>query len=52
MKWIPKGCEISNDKNKSNGPTFVKGPTESMLCTSPSLFKSQKKLIDHKQMTH
>jgi len=26
MKWIPKGCEVSNDKNKSNGPTFVKGP--------------------------
>ena len=26
MKWIPKGCELSNDKNKSNGPTFVRGP--------------------------
>ena len=26
MKWIPKGCEISNNKNKSNGPTFVRGP--------------------------
>jgi len=26
MKWIPKGCEVSNDKNKSNGPTFVRGP--------------------------
>jgi len=27
MKWIPKGCEVSNDKNKSNGPTFVKDQT-------------------------
>jgi len=26
MKWIPKGCEVSNDKNKPNGPTFVRGP--------------------------
>jgi len=26
MKWIPKGCEVSNDKNKSNGPTFLRGP--------------------------
>jgi len=26
MKWIPKGCEVSNDKNKSNGPIFVRGP--------------------------
>jgi len=26
MKWIPKGCEVSNEKNKSNGPTFVRGP--------------------------
>jgi len=26
MKWIPKGCEVPNDKNKSNGPTFVKRP--------------------------
>jgi len=26
MKWIPKGCEVSNEKNKSIGPTFVKGP--------------------------
>jgi len=26
MKWIPKGCEVSNDKNKSNGPTLVRGP--------------------------
>ena len=25
MKWIPKGCEVSNDKNKSNGSTFVRG---------------------------
>jgi len=24
MKWIPKGCEVSNDKNKSSGPTFVR----------------------------
>jgi len=24
--WIPKGCEVSNDKGKSKGPTFVKGP--------------------------
>jgi len=26
MKWILKGCEVSNDKNKSNEPTFVRGP--------------------------
>jgi len=26
MKWIPKGCEVSNDKSKPNGPTFVRGP--------------------------
>jgi len=26
MMWIPKGCEVSNDKDKSNGPTFVRGP--------------------------
>jgi len=26
MKWIPKGCEVSNDKNKPNGPTFVREP--------------------------
>jgi len=26
MKWIPKGCEVSNDKYKRNGPTFVRGP--------------------------
>jgi len=24
--YVPKGCEVSNDKNKSNGPTFVRGP--------------------------
>jgi len=27
MKWIPKGCEVSNEKKKSIGPTFVNGPT-------------------------
>jgi len=26
MKWIPKGCEVPNDKNRLNGPTFVRGP--------------------------
>ena len=26
MKWIPKGCEVSYDKSKRNGPTFVRGP--------------------------
>jgi len=26
MKWIPKECEVSNEKKKSNEPTFVKGP--------------------------
>jgi len=26
MKWIPKGGELSNDKNKPNGPKFVRGP--------------------------
>jgi len=24
MKWIPKGCEVSNHKYKPNGPTFVR----------------------------
>ena len=26
MKWIPKGCVVSNEKKKSDGPTFVKRP--------------------------
>jgi len=26
MKWIPKGCDVSNYKEKSNGPKFVRGP--------------------------
>ena len=26
MKWIPKGCAVPNEKKKSIGPTFVKGP--------------------------
>ena len=26
MKWIPKGCEVPNEKKKSIGLTFVKGP--------------------------
>ena len=26
MKWILKGCEVPNEKKKSIGPTFVKGP--------------------------
>jgi len=26
MKWIPKGCEVSNRKEKSKGPKFVRGP--------------------------
>ena len=26
MKWIPKGREVPNEKKKSIGPTFVKGP--------------------------
>jgi len=26
LQWIPKGCEVSNDKDKSKGPTFVRGP--------------------------
>jgi len=26
MKWILKGCEVSNEKYKPNGPTFVRGP--------------------------
>jgi len=26
MKWIPKGCDVSNCKEKSNGPKFVSGP--------------------------
>jgi len=25
MKWIPKGCEVSNEKKKSMEPSFVKG---------------------------
>ena len=25
LKWIPKGCEVSNDKDESKGPTFVRG---------------------------
>jgi len=25
LQWIPKGCEV-NDKDKSKGPTFVRGP--------------------------
>jgi len=35
MKWIPKGCEVSNCKEKSNGPKFVRGPnlaTWNLLC--------------------
>jgi len=30
MKWIPKCCKGSNDENKPNGPTFIRGPN---LCT-------------------
>ena len=26
LQWIPKVCEVSNDKDKSKGPTFVRGP--------------------------
>jgi len=26
LKWIPKGCEVSNDKAESKGLTFVRGP--------------------------
>ena len=26
LQWIPKGCEVSSDKNKSKGLTFVRGP--------------------------
>jgi len=26
LKWIPKGCEVSNDKAESKGPIFVRGP--------------------------
>jgi len=26
MKWIPKGCEVPNEKKKQIGPTFVKEP--------------------------
>ena len=26
MKRIPKGCDVSNCKVKSNGPKFVRGP--------------------------
>ena len=26
MKWIPKECEVPNEKKKSIGSTFVKGP--------------------------
>jgi len=26
LKWIPKGCKVYNDKAKSKGPTFVRGP--------------------------
>ena len=26
MKWIPKGCDVSNCKEKTNGPKFVRGP--------------------------
>ena len=35
MKWIPKGCDVSNCKEKSNGPKFVRGPnlaTWNCLC--------------------
>jgi len=30
MKWIPKCCEVSNDKCKPIQPTFIRGPN---LCT-------------------
>jgi len=26
LQCNPKGCEVSNDKDKSKGPTFVRGP--------------------------
>ena len=26
MKWTPKGCDVSNSKEKPNGPKFVRGP--------------------------
>ena len=26
MKWIPKGCDDSNSKEKPSGPKFVRGP--------------------------
>jgi len=26
LKWIPKGCKASNDKDESKGPTFVRRP--------------------------
>jgi len=26
LKLIPKGCEVSNDKAESKGPTFIRGP--------------------------
>jgi len=26
LQCIPKGSEVSNDKDKSKGPTFVRGP--------------------------
>jgi len=26
MKWIPKGCEVSNCKEKPKGPKFVREP--------------------------
>jgi len=25
-KLIPKGCKVSNEKDESKGPTFVRGP--------------------------
>jgi len=26
LKWIPKSCVVSNDKDESKGPTFVRRP--------------------------
>jgi len=26
LKLIPKDCKVSNDKDESKGPTFVRGP--------------------------
>jgi len=26
MKWVPKGCEVSNENSKPCGPKFVRGP--------------------------